>query len=178
MGFECERHAGHHVNVDTCPVRIVDRGGRAHGESGEVVISNLAQPRHRAAQLPPGRHRAGVAPVRMRAQPPDDLAARGQDGGVAHRPADGEAIHPQAVKMLLRLEDSIRRYQVVQERPDRFLVSLVDGRGADRDGPGREARAATSPSQFGAVTATRCDFVDDLPRTAGGKVRPVVAWSP
>jgi phenylacetate-coenzyme A ligase PaaK-like adenylate-forming protein len=31
IGFECERHRGHHLNVDLCPVRLIgeDRGGGA-----------------------------------------------------------------------------------------------------------------------------------------------------
>ena len=28
IGFECETHRGHHLNVDLCPVRIVDAGGQ------------------------------------------------------------------------------------------------------------------------------------------------------
>ncbi len=43
VGLECEAHRGYHLNVDLCPVRLVDPRRRAAppGESGEVVISNL-----------------------------------------------------------------------------------------------------------------------------------------
>jgi phenylacetate-CoA ligase len=43
LGFQCEQRQGFHLNVDLCPLRIVDEAGRtvAPGELGEVVISNL-----------------------------------------------------------------------------------------------------------------------------------------
>lgn len=43
IGFECERHAGLHLNIDLSPLRIVDAEGRplGPGEPGDVVVSNL-----------------------------------------------------------------------------------------------------------------------------------------
>jgi phenylacetate-CoA ligase len=43
IGFECELRDGFHLNVDLCPVRIVDDDGRdvPAGAVGEVVVSNL-----------------------------------------------------------------------------------------------------------------------------------------
>lgn len=43
LGFQCEAGRGHHLNVDSCAVRIVGSDGRdvPAGEEGEVVVSNL-----------------------------------------------------------------------------------------------------------------------------------------
>ena len=43
IGWECERQCGHHLNVDLCPIRILDSDRRELpiGESGQVVTSNL-----------------------------------------------------------------------------------------------------------------------------------------
>ena len=43
IGFQCEERSGFHLNVDLCPVRMVDAGGRTlpPGQVGEVVVSNL-----------------------------------------------------------------------------------------------------------------------------------------
>lgn len=43
IGFQCEERNGFHLNVDLCPVRIVDAEGSGlpPGQVGEVVISNL-----------------------------------------------------------------------------------------------------------------------------------------
>ena len=178
IGFECERHRGHHVNSDTCPVRIVDPEGRdvADGESGEVLISNLA---NRATVLI--NYRQGD--IARRIEPCDCGRALPMISRLEGRTAewltlpDGTTMHPQSVRMLLRMERSIRRYQVVQEQPDRFLLSLVTPPDADR--PGMASRLERKfADQFGAGTTTRVEFVDDLPRTPAGKVRPVVAWSP
>src|SRR5688500_17537960 len=43
LGFECERHRGYHLNMDFCPVRLVDADGRdvPDGGSGSVLVSDL-----------------------------------------------------------------------------------------------------------------------------------------
>lgn len=43
IGFQCERRDGFHLNVDLCPVRIVDGDGRTlpPGEVGDIVVSSL-----------------------------------------------------------------------------------------------------------------------------------------
>ncbi len=178
IGFECELHRGHHVNADICPVRIVDADGRdvPDGESGEVVISNLENRGTVLLNYRQGDLARAVTPCECgRNLPMISLL----EGRVTEWLAgtDGTQIHPQAVKLLLRMEASVRRYQVVQERPDRFRLSLVTAAGADREGLAARLERNFA-DQFGAGTATRVEFVDDIPRTPAGKVRPVVAWSP
>jgi phenylacetate-CoA ligase len=43
IGFQCERREGFHLNIDLCPVRIVDDEGKdlPPGEPGNIVISSL-----------------------------------------------------------------------------------------------------------------------------------------
>src|SRR5207249_121199 len=50
VGFECERLDGMHLNVDFCPIRLIDEDGRPApaGTPGEVVVSSL---RNRAMVL-------------------------------------------------------------------------------------------------------------------------------
>jgi acyl-coenzyme A synthetase/AMP-(fatty) acid ligase len=63
---------------------------------------------------------------------------------------------------------------VVQRRPDAFEVALVTVPGCDQE---RIRRRVTDNfrEQFGRTTETAISFVDDLPRTAHGKVRPVLS---
>ena len=43
IGFECEHHAGLHINIDLYPVRVVNRGGDSlpRADSGDIIVSNL-----------------------------------------------------------------------------------------------------------------------------------------
>jgi phenylacetate-CoA ligase len=43
IGFQCERREGFHLNIDLCPVRLIDESGQTvePGRQGEVVVSNL-----------------------------------------------------------------------------------------------------------------------------------------
>jgi phenylacetate-CoA ligase len=175
IGFECERHAGHHVNADMCPVRIVDAEGRdvAPGESGDVVISNLTNRATVLLSYRQGDLARTTEPCTCgRNLPMISLL----EGRTAEWLTDrhGQAVHPQAVKMLLRTEASIRRYQVVQERRDHFALSLVPAPETDRRGLAARLERRFA-EQFGEGTATDVRFVEDLPRTDSGKVRTVIS---
>ncbi len=178
IGFECERHRGHHLNVDLFPVRIVAEDGReaARGESGEVAVSNL-QARGTvllnyrlndvAARLP-GRCPCG------RTLPLLSLVEGRGDEWLED--ADGRRIHSQAVRIFLHDELDVLRFQVVQEVRNRFRIALVTAPGADPDAiAGRLSRRFKST--FGAETELSVAFVDSLPRTAAGKARPVLSIS-
>jgi phenylacetate-CoA ligase len=176
IGFECEAHQGLHLNVDLYPVRIVDPEGRtlSPGASGEVVVSNLVNHgmvllNYRlgdvAAQLPGpcscGRSLPLLAPPPGRT---DDLIAL----------PSGTVIHPQAIRDLFNDEREIWQYQVIQEAPGRFRIDLVTPRAVDR--PATQARVSGKfAARFGTCVTANVRFVDDVSRTAQGKVRAVLS---
>jgi phenylacetate-CoA ligase len=178
VGFECEEHRGFHVNDDFCPVRLVDPEGRdvPAGDSGDVVISDLT---NRATVLL--NYRLGdvasslemPCPCGRRLPMISFLEGRVVDWV---RTPSGKLVHPQAVRMLLRKEEEIRRYQVVQQRPEVFDVALVAAPGCDTSATGSRIEANLK-EQFGSETVVTVRFVDDLPRTDSGKVRSVVSLS-
>lgn len=176
IGFECGRGPGFHINADLYPVRIIDRDGRTlpPGETGEVVVSNLV---NRATVLL--NYRLG------------DLAAILPDpcpcgrslpllGSLEGRRDDwielasGRTIHPMAVRRLFTKEEQIWQYQVIQESPARFRISLVAAPSCDR-AAARERLAAGFRAHLGREVATEVVFVDAIERTPGGKFRPVIA---
>ena len=178
IGFECERHRGHHLNVDLFPVRIVSDEGREvpEGESGEVVVSNLQSRgtlllNYRlndvAARLP-GRCPCG------RTLPLLSLVHGRSDEWLED--AQGRRIHSQAVRVFLHDELEVLRFQVIQEARGRFRAALVTAPGADPDAIARRL-ARRFESAFGEGTELTVTFVDSLPRTAAGKARPVVSMS-
>jgi phenylacetate-CoA ligase len=176
IGFECEEHAGLHLNVDLYPLAIVDAEGRElpAGSSGDVVVSNLVNRgtvllNYRigdvAARLPNGCRCGRNLPLLS------FLEGRVDDW--LESPS-GELLHPQAVRTLFTEEEEIWRYQVIQHDPSRFSVAVVAMEGCDREGL-RDRLARRFAERFGEGTSTEVSFVSDLPRTEGGKVRPVVS---
>jgi phenylacetate-CoA ligase len=178
IGFECEANRGYHLNVDVCPLRIVDAEGRdvPEGASGDVVVSDLM---NRATVLL--NYRLGDVASTLpcpcpcgRSMPMISFL----EGRAAEwlQSTSGKLIHPQAVRMLLRTEEEVWRYQVIQRRPDHYDVLLVAGSACDRERLRRRLVAKFS-NQFGLTTAVAVSFVDDLPRTPQGKVRSVISFS-
>jgi phenylacetate-CoA ligase len=176
IGFECGRGTGYHLNVDFCPVRIVNSEGAdvPDGESGAVVVSNLVT---RGTVLL--NYRLGDLATKLASNCPcgrtlpllSYLEGRTDDWLES---ASGERIHPQAVRTLFTPEEQVWRYQVRQRDPAAFDVAAVVDDGCDRDA--LRARLATRfIERFGEGTTIDVAFVDSMPRTPGGKVRRVVS---
>lgn len=175
IGFECEQHRGYHLNVDLHPLRIVDAAGHTlpPGASGDVVVSNLVNRgtvllNYRLGDLaalaaescPCGRSLPLLASLDGRSDDWIELA--------------GQRVHPQAVRTLFTDEQTIWQYQVVQRAPTHFSVAIVAMDTCDR--PQTSARIARKfAERFGPEVRTDITFVAELPRTAGGKLRPVLA---
>jgi len=173
IGFECERHSGYHLNVDLCPVRIVDPEGRdvPEGESGNVVISNLVArgtmlinyAMNDIARRIPGACACGRSLPLL-----SEVEGRISDW---IETASGDPIHVQALRMLLR-DDDILRYQQVQERPGsaQILIVPIPGRDTERIRERIEGRM----SELHEPLDLELSFVETLPQTPHGKVRAVV----
>ena len=175
IGFDCEHHRGHHLNVDLCPMRLIAADGREtrDGEPGEVVVSNLV---NRGTVLL--NYRLGDVVARTgercscgRTLPlcsyPERRGTRWLNLG------DGITIHSQALQLVLRTEMGISRYQIVQEAPRRFLLRLVAAPSSDRESM-RSRILAQFRKQLGDGVAVRVEFVSDLPTSPGGKIQAVV----
>jgi phenylacetate-CoA ligase len=170
-GFECERHRGYHVNVDYCPLRIVDPDGNdlPDGERGEVVISNLS---NRGTMLL--NYRLGDL-ASLIGEPCDcgrslPLLSRVEANiGEWVEDAAGERVHPLAFNYVLNEEaGSIWRWRIEQRQPGELVVSVVPKEGCDSDSlRSRLERLLTERLGPGGRVAVR--FADDLPRTPAGK---------
>ncbi len=135
VGWECERQCGHHLNVDLCPIRILDdnRCEVPVGERGQVVGSNLVNRGTVLLNYVLG-DLAGRLPRPCgcgRALPLLSLVQGRSTDWL--RSASGHRIHPQAVRAILSPMEEIRRYQLVQERPGHVRVVAVTAPEADRD---------------------------------------------
>ncbi|MDI7277104.1 MAG: hypothetical protein QME94_14105, partial [Anaerolineae bacterium] len=175
IAFECEEHAGLHLNADLYPMRIVDGDGRPlpAGETGETVISNLVNRgtvllNYRLGDLTsflPGRCPCG------RTLPLISFI-EGRSDDLVELPS-GQVLHPQAVRTIFTEERQVWQYQVIQHGRTEISVAVVAAKECDRlqlrtrliDGFAR---------RFGDQVKVTVSFVDSLERTPGGKLRVVI----
>lgn len=175
IGYECVQHRGLHVHADLCDVRIVDDAGRSlpAGETGDVVISNLVN--HGTVLL---NYRLGDRATLLPRPCPcgSSLPLLGFPEGRVEEwleTASGERVYSQRLRSLIVDEEEIRRFQIVQESASRVRLSIVPSVGAQRAALGERCRAAFA-ALLGPAVAVEVAFVDDLERTAAGKVNTVI----
>jgi phenylacetate-CoA ligase len=177
LGFECESHSGYHVNQDLYPTRLIGPDERTvrEGDRGEVVVSDLV---NRATVLL--NYRLGdlaswlPGPCSCGRRLPLLSFIQGRVADWLETPS-GEHLHPETLAYVLDVEPGVIRYQAVQRTPSRITVRLVTATGSSQDvieqRVEREFEALLGPE-----IVTDVEFVDDLPRTPGGKVRTVVRF--
>jgi phenylacetate-CoA ligase len=174
IGFECPEHTGLHVNEDIYPVRIIGLDGRESypEESGDVIISNLV---NRAMVLL--NYRLGDTAA-FRSEPcpcgrflPLISYPSGRSNDWLVLP-DGTRIHGET-GLLPLVDENLLQYQIIQLSPDRFRIFLVAGRGVDLTAMERRI-SDNFRKAFGAEVRTEILFVRSIPRTEGGKIRPVI----
>ena len=177
IGFECERRAGYHLNADLYPVRVVDAAGAPlrPGEVGDIVVSNLV---NRGTVLL--NYRIGDLAALL----PDPCpcgrslpllsALAGRSDDVITLPS-GRIVPTEAVRAVFIAAGLVWQYQVVQRTPTPFTVALVVAPEADRTRLG-ERVAEGLAERMGEPVTIEVRFVDAIARTAGGKVRAIVAY--
>jgi phenylacetate-CoA ligase len=174
IAWQCERESRFHLNVDLCPVRILDADGRElpAEEPGDVVVSNLV---NRGTVVL--NYRVGDVAARLtescecgRALPLlSEVQGRRTDWLESR---SGRPIHPQTLRTIIRGVDGVRRFQLVQERPGHVRVVAVAAPDAVPDDV--RAQIVGGVERLDASLHAEVEFVDSIPRTEGGKVRAVV----
>lgn len=177
IGFECPQHSGLHLNIDLYPVRILDGNGRAlaPGEVGNVVVSNLVNRgtvllNYRlgdvAALLPQacacGRSLPLLSFVQGRSNEWLELA-------------QGPPLHSQVVNGIFRDEQQVWQHQVTQTSRARFRVAIVAAPHADHAIITQRIREKFS-KVCGEEIDLQIDFVDEIEKTAAGKLRTVIGY--
>lgn len=178
VASECEAHDGLHVNADHLLVELVDPAPLAGGgESGQVAITDLhnwGMPLLRyvngdlAVAGPVGRCACGRGLPRLAA-----IQGRRLD---AIRTPDGRLLPGEFFPHLLKDVPGIARFQVVQERLDALLLSIVPGPGFDAAGQAR-VRAEVGRA-LGDAVQLDLRLVDDIPLTPTGKFRVTISRLP
>lgn len=175
IGFECGAHHGYHVNIDTYPVRIVDRHGRdvPAGETGNVVVSNLSNRAmvflnydlgDRATWLPE-RCRCGRTLPRLELADPSPLDFITL--------ASGRTVNPSEIYSLFLGEAALQDHQLVHVSPTTFRLFIVVPPAAERESC-RTRIAQAFRRLFGDEATADVVLVERIPLSKGGKKRKFV----
>jgi len=172
LGFECGEGEGLHMNVDLYPFRIVDDEGRTlpPGETGSIVLSNVVTRGTVFLNYRIGdRGRLLTEPCPCGRNLPRLAGFDGRDDEWALL-ADGSRMHSQDLRVLTVSEIPLWQFRIVQEAVDHFRVKIVLAEEVDRaktvEGIERRMREGLGPG-----VRVEVAFVEELPRTSGGKSR-------
>ncbi len=170
MGWECRATGQLHTCDDGVIVEAL-RDGRpaAPGHTGEAVVTNLY-----AYAMPLIRYRLSDVLTRGTehcacGQPFGTIAAI-QGRMIDYFPlSNGRMVHPYSLLESFLPGMDIRQYQLLQDRPDRIVLSLVPGGPASPELQDRISRSVTPLLGPGVEFQVR--MVDDIPLDPTGKFR-------
>ena len=179
LAWECRKHMGYHVNVDSIGIEYINDGEPvSSGESGEIVISSLVN-----YAMPLIRYQLGDVGV-----PVEDrcscgvvlplmevLEGRRNDFLTT---LDGRRISP-TVFFPYPFEDykGIKQFRIIQERRNNLVIQLV----ARKDLANSEAlRKAEKEIEklFGEGMQCEFQFVDRIDMNSAGKFRKIISRLP
>ena len=86
---------------------------------------------------------------------------------------DGRTVHAQGLKAVLRHEQQLWRYQIVQVAAHRLLLRLVPSPDCDRTATAARLRDRFR-EQLPEDTTVNVEFLTDLPRAPSGKIQTVI----
>ncbi len=170
IGFQCERREGFHLNIDLCPIQLIDESGRVvePGHPGEVVVSNLY---NRAMVLL--NYRLGdlavmaTAPCSCGRNLPLLERLMGRVFETIHLP-DGRRFISEVLEVEFKDElQSALQAQVTQLSDQQILWRIVPSSWTDREVMRRRI-VEKSQSIFGDIKVD-LKFVEKIPRTSAGK---------
>lgn len=174
IGAECDRHTGLHLSQENLYVEILDDNGQPtpQGEEGNVVITDLFNYGMPFIRYVNGdRAVAGFSQCSCGRGLPLLTKVVGRQLDTLNTP-DGRKIPGEFFPHLLKEFPTIRRFQVVQQSPQKITLKLVADGGlmlADREFLLSEIRKCT-----GTAVELELQMVDDIPLTKAGKHRVVV----
>lgn len=178
IGAECDRHQGLHLTQENLLVEVLDDEGQPArpGEEGDIVITDLTNYGMPFIRYANGdRAVAGLSQCTCGRGLPLLKQVVGRRLDILTTP-DGRRVPGEFFPHLLKDVAALRRFQVVQEAPDRIELRMVL----------REPLAPAQRRQIeqeiaatvGSAVHVELKTVDDIPLTPAGKLRVVVNHCP
>jgi phenylacetate-CoA ligase len=176
IGAECDRHAGLHLTQEHLLVEILDDDGHAarDGEEGNVVITDLynyGMPfiRYANGDRAVAASSNSICPCGRGLATLQKVTGRRLD--VLTSP-DGRRIPGEFFPHLMKEFSGIKRFQVIQERPDTVRLRIVAN---DFFSPQQWRRLERCIRQeLGPALTVDVQMVDEIPLTTAGKLQVVI----
>jgi phenylacetate-CoA ligase len=175
IAWECDRHEGYHINIDSLVVEIVNHGKSARpGEKGEVVITSLD-----SYAMPFIRY--GIKDIGVCGEEPCScgrglpllkrIEGRADDLVVL---SNGTIVSPFALTYALRFIPGVRQFKVVQKKIDDFVLQLEMERNSAQETVIKKVRKEMTRI-LGQQRNIEIQILDEIPRDPSGKTRSVIS---
>ena len=175
---ECERHEGHHVNLDYGIQEIVNARGEPvrEGEMGWIAgtsLHNLAMPLIRYVTSDVTRLRMKQCSCGRSFPLMEDVTTKAEDIVVTK---DGRYISPSTLTHPFKELENVAMSQIVQESPDELIVKIVRADGFDD----RQADVlmASLKERVGVGMHIRIEYVPEIQPSGSGKFKWVISKVP
>jgi phenylacetate-CoA ligase len=175
---ECEKHEGHHLNVDYGITEVLNDAGEAveTGNPGWLVgtsLHNYAMPfiRYKTSDVSGVRKHACSCGRQFPLM--DEVTTKAEDIVVTR---DGRYISPSVLTHPFKPLHTIKMSQIIQEDLDSLCIKIV--RGDDYSDKDTETLLSAFKDRVGPSMKVRVEFVDSLERTSGGKFKWVISKVP
>jgi phenylacetate-CoA ligase len=174
IAWECDRHAGYHINMDSLIVEFIKDGHSVEpGERGDVVITNL----HSYA-MPFIRYRIGdiavpsgnACPCGLELPLMEIFEGRDEDFIVLN---NGRKISPMAVTGTLDHISGLKQFRVIQEERDLMVVQIVAGAKYSQDVPLKTENLLRE--LVGGEMRIEVRMVSEIFKEKSGKIRAVIS---
>jgi len=175
---ECERHEGHHPNLDYGVLEVVnDRGEPVReGELGWIVgtsLHNHAMPLLRYVTSDVTRLRLKPCSCGRSFPVMDDVTTKAEDIVVTK---DGRFISPSTLTHPFKELENVVMSQILQETPEELIVRIVRAKDYDERQAGRLTEALQQ--RVGEDMRVTIQYVSEIERTAAGKFKWVISKVP
>ncbi len=174
IAWECSKHSGYHVDIDSLVVEFIKEGRRVHpGETGEVIVTNL-----NAYAMPIIRYRLGDVCVTSDEQCScgrglpliKNIAGRSDDFIIL---SDGRSIQPAVFRRIMRSIEGVKQFKIVQETQTDIYVKIVRGKAFRENNIPQLQDMFKKELEQG--VRVNIDFVERVELERSGKLRSVVS---
>jgi phenylacetate-CoA ligase len=177
MAWECNEHAGYHMNMDTLFLEFLDENGDnvSSGERGKVVVTNL-----NAFAMPRIRYEVGDFAI-----PTEEECSCGR-GGYLMKTIEGRCddfiklpnnkmLSPSILWAAIRDNTSrVSAFQIIQEKEDTFTVNIVKVDNVNDEAVFNEINCILDKI-LGEDVYIKPKIVDIIEKEKSGKLRSVIS---
>ncbi|KKG09437.1 phenylacetate--CoA ligase family protein [Methanosarcina sp. 2.H.A.1B.4] len=176
MAWECSKHSGYHINMDTVLLEFIDESGESvcEGERGKVIATNL-----NAFGMPRIRYEVGDIAIPLKEECSCGMggylmkSVEGREDDFIKLP-NNQIVSPRIVTVTIKNVPGVSEFQAIQEKKDTILVNIVKEQDFDESTIHKELARALH-KVLGNELNIESQIVEDIIGDKSGKLRAVVS---